>query len=202
MIRNYKQEIIDLATAEGLHFHHAASLVYNAADPDELKAYFIDREAHAAAREARSRAFRDAIEATTYEQQVLFNKGLNVPKAVRVEMDGEEIYKSSQDATITEHADHYQWAINKQRTLLGRLERVAQPWRELADDPSIPADVPFGQLFYENVNCSICHTGWRPNDDMEWAHDTALGNGTQDQRMRLAHRSCNRAEGQGFVNIA
>ena len=94
MIRNYKQEIIDLATAEGLHFHHAASLVYNAADPDELKAYFIDREAHAAAREARSRAFRDAIEATTYEQQVLFNKGLNVPKAVRVEMDGEEIYKS------------------------------------------------------------------------------------------------------------
>lgn len=202
MTRNFKQDIIDLALSESLNFHHAASLVYNAADPDDLKAYFINREANSAAREARSRAFKDAIEPTTYEQQALFNKGLNVPKVVRVEMDGEEIYKPSQDATIPEHADHYQWALKKQRTIVGRLERTAQPWQELADDPTIPGDVPFGQMFFEGVDCSICHTPWRINDPFEWAHDVALGIGTQDQTMRPAHRSCNRAEGQGFVDIA
>lgn len=202
MIRNFKQDIIDLALAENLNFHHAASIIFNGADPDEIKAHFIDREAGSAAREARARAIKDVIEATTYEQQVLFGKGLNVPKVVRVEMDGEEVYKHSQDATIPEHAAHYQWAINKQRTTLGRLERAAQGWQELADDPNIDPNAAFGQLFYENVDCAICHTGWRSNDPFEWAHDTAVGNGAQDQTMRPAHRSCNRAEGQGFVDVA
>lgn len=202
MTKNYRQEIIDLAQAQSLTTHHAASLVWNAADPDELKAHWVRQQAESASRELRLRAFKDGIEATTYEQQALNGMGVNVPKVVRVDMDGEEVYKPSQDATTVEHADHFQWLFNKQATILGRVERAAQGWRRLVDNPEVRNDVPFGELQYAGIDCAICHTAWRKNDPFEWAHDTALGNGSQNQRMQLAHRSCNRAEGQGFVNIA
>lgn len=168
----------------------AASQVVANMTRDELEADRIaalTRQAVAALRKA-------AYEATTTpEQLVLFEMARSVPRIIRVEIDDEERFLSWQVATPAQISAHYDWVWAELQRKTGIIERGRGHWA-LYEGPD---DEAIGAQLFKDLPCAICHLPWRPEDLYERAHDTPVGDGTRDQAMRWAHRSCNRSEGTG-----
>jgi hypothetical protein len=187
---SFVTDVVDLVQARRVSVREAVAEVVAGMSRDELEAAEFARLVDKAGRELRKAAY---LYTTTAEQFCLFEMGRAVPKVVRCEIGGEELYLPWQDATPGQVEEHYAWAEAKARRHLGIIERDRAHWTRYDG----PMDRPLGWLRFGDVPCAICGLAWRVGDPYERAHDTPVADGLGDQVMRWAHRSCNRSEGTG-----
>lgn len=113
-----------------------------------------------------------------------------------VDDDGSVDWKSRDEASAKDHHvnnDYWEGVYTSAAGIRRRRDDRLNTWE--ADNPGYNPGNPIGPYLFRDETCAICKKGWRPNDPFEFAHDVAVtfGGGTG----KLAHRTCNRAEGVG-----
>lgn len=133
------------------------------------------------------------------DQLTFWDVKISLPDRIRfIDESGDEDFVDRDLATFRQITDNEEWAYREAiRVVTIRERRIGalQKWRD--EQTEFDDDAPWGPQVYRDVQCMYCDGGWREGDPFELAHETAVAAGGGDQTVRLAHRSCNRAEGRG-----